>query len=69
MGQGKTPSYIVLPAAYRAELLQKMRESRQPLDIAAKKFFMGRNFFEQLEGRPDDLKLIRTTLVSPMFFG
>jgi hypothetical protein len=59
----------VLPAAYRAELLRKMRETGRPLAAAAEGYFTGRDFIRNLEGRPEDLRLITATLESPDFFG
>jgi hypothetical protein len=63
------PSRIVLPTAYRAELLRKMQQTGQPLAAAAEGYFRGHDFFGQLEGRPEDLKLITATLESSEFFG
>ena len=67
--QGNTRSQIVLPTAYRAALLRKMEATGLPLAAAAGSFFRGRDFFGQLEGRPEDLAPIRATLASSDFFG
>jgi hypothetical protein len=60
---------MVLPAEYRRELLQRLAATGRPLAEAARELFRGRNFFDRLEGRQEDLQLIRATLVSSQFFG
>jgi hypothetical protein len=68
-GQGRSPSRMVLPAEYRRELLQRLAATGQPLGEAARELFRGRDFYGRLEGRPEDLQLIRETLASDAFFG
>jgi hypothetical protein len=60
---------MVLPAEYRRELQQRLAATGLPLAEAARELFRGRDFFGRLEGRPEDLHLIRATLVSSQFFG
>ena len=58
-----------MPDEYREGLLRRLAATGAPLEEAVRGLFRGRDFYGGMRGMPEDVRLIRATLVSDRFFG